>query len=106
MDGRTLDKAVAPFNVTRCSLRLAVVVGARIPRRPFVVTMPARIEQERHQGEADHQREDYADRPGEIADPAAGLRSRSSFAPRMRRLRSTIRAARSRARWFRARSSS
>src|SRR5215471_1792295 len=68
MDGRTLDKAVATFDATRCSLRLAVVVGARIPRRPFVVTMPARIEQERHQGDADHQREDYADRHGDIAD--------------------------------------
>src|SRR5262249_60980874 len=79
MDGRTLDKAVATFNATRCSLRLAVVVGARIPRRPFVVTMPARIEQKRHQGDADHQREDYADRHGAIA--ALGQPRGSSTGP-------------------------
>src|SRR5262249_7031659 len=56
--GRTLDKAVASFNAMPAgrSLRLAVGVGARIARRSFVVAMPAGIEQQRHQRDADRKR--------------------------------------------------
>src|SRR5215469_9777979 len=42
-------------------LRLAIGVSIHFPRRPFVITMPAGIKQQRHQRDADQKRKHNAD---------------------------------------------